>query len=126
MRANGSGRLAQDRLIDHILDTLERERDLLIAGDYAALADLTSAREASLARLQALVPAPGPAEMDALDTLRAALVRNERLLAAALDGVAAGRQRVEEIARAEKTLPSYAADGTPLDRAAAVPSGRRA
>lgn len=119
-------RTAQGRLIEHVLDTIERERDLLLAGDYGALAEQAEAREAGLDRLRALAPKSTPALVAAMETVRSALARNERLLAAALDGVAAGRQRLDEIERAGRELQSYDASGAPIDRGAVTLSGRRA
>ena len=119
-------RATQDRLIAHVLDTIERERDLLLAGDYGALAEQAEAREASLERLRMLSPLPAPELVTAIETMRDALTRNERLLAAALEGVAAGRQRVDEIERAGRELQSYDASGAPVDRGTVSLSGRRA
>jgi flagellar biosynthesis/type III secretory pathway chaperone len=113
------------RMIDSVLDSLERERDLLIAGDYGTLAVEAQARLEQMQRLDALPATALPSLAEPLDRLRRAAQRNETLLRAAIDGAAAGRRRLEEILKAQTRLLSYNAAGAPVERMANPALGRK-
>ncbi len=112
------------RLIEHVLDQLEREREALVEGRWSALADAPAHRERDLARLSAMPEAPEL--LDDLALLRAAATRNAALCRAALDGFAAGRRRAAEIIAGAGAMLGYDASGAPVTRGAPAPGGRRA
>lgn len=114
------------RLIDQVIDSLDRERDLLIAGAYDTLSEEADAREANIARLAAAPVGGLGALRPRLLKLGASLARNAALLRAALDGAAAGRRRLAEILEARTALPSYDASGAPVERSMRLGDGRRA
>jgi flagellar biosynthesis/type III secretory pathway chaperone len=114
------------RQIDRIIDTLERERDLLIAGDYGRLFEEAAARQALMEQLGGTQLAGMQALAPRLERLRAAAARNATLLRAALDGAAAGRRRLEEIMAARSSLSTYDASGAPVERTVIAGGSRRA
>lgn len=114
------------RYLDQIIDSLERERDLLIAGDYDRLAEEATARQAQMERLRSVQLAGQQSLAPRIDRLRAAAGRNAGLLRAALDGAAAGRRRLEEIMAARSSLSTYDASGAPVERSVAAGGSRRA
>jgi hypothetical protein len=114
------------RLIGHLGELLERERDLMLDGRFERLEAEATARDRLSTQLacfdhDALAP-----HGEALAALRAAAERNMRLLQAALRGAAAGKRRLEEIVEARARLRTYDETGAPVERAAAPASGRRA
>ena len=113
------------RLLLDMIDSLDRERDLLIAGDYDRLAEEATARQTRMLSIatQNLDGIPSLAPL--LERLHAGIARNRLLLQAAMDGAAAGRRRVAEILEARSSLPSYDASGAPVDRGSRVADGRR-
>lgn len=72
-------------------------RRALMAGDMAALADLTLRTERALAEFR-------PREAEALEALRQQAEGNARCLGAALAGLHAARARLAEIARLNTTI----------------------
>ncbi|MGF1659869.1 MAG: hypothetical protein ACFCUS_10590 [Rubrimonas sp.] len=118
------------RLIDTMLDALVRERELLIAGDFALLERAAADRERQNARLAALGAELSPREgrriAPMMQRLRTEALRNGELLGAALQGAAAGRRRLEEILEAHHHLRGYDASGQPVDRSGPADLGRRA
>jgi hypothetical protein len=117
---------AAHRLILTLTDTLLRERDMLLAGEFEALATSATAREALTARLETLDGAALSGETRAVQRMREAAARNVELLRAALDGAAAGRRRAVDIVEARGKLASYDAKGAPVERSAVAAEGRRA
>lgn len=100
--------MTQSRLIDRIERVIARERDALLAGDYESLSDLAAEKLELGDKLEAL-GSDGTAQ---LKTLAAALTRNERLLARAVDGVREAGDRLRQQAEARSTLQTYGRDGT--------------
>jgi hypothetical protein len=117
---------AGERLVGELTAALLRERELLMAGRFDALADAAAAREALTERLEGMDSRALSGGGDALARMRRAAARNVELLRAALDGLAAGRRRIGEIAEARQRLSSYDAHGAPVDRATVGSGGRRA
>jgi hypothetical protein len=114
------------RLIAHLADLLDRERDLLFDGRFERLEAEAAARDALAAQLGGFSAEQLEGHGVALTDLRRAAERNMRLLQAALRGAAAGRRRLEEIVEARAKLRTYDENGAPVERAAAPASGRRA
>jgi flagellar biosynthesis/type III secretory pathway chaperone len=79
-----------DEAVERLDELLERERELLRAGDLGPLADLAEHKQ----RLMAAIPASDSAD---LDRLRAAVARNGRLLAAAAQGVKDAGNRLRQL-----------------------------
>jgi hypothetical protein len=114
------------RLIAHLADLLERERDLLLDGRFDALEAEAAARDLQARQLAALPREALEGEAGALRALRIAAERNMALLRAALEGAAAGRARLAEIVDARARLRTYDESGAPVERAATLAEGRRA
>ena len=114
------------RLLDQLLASMERERDLLMAGASETLAEEAEARAEAFERLNGLPEAALEPHAARLATLRTAAQRNEKLLKAAIDGAAAGRRRLLEVLHAQTSLASYDATGAPLDRGSAMMASRKA
>ena len=115
-----------ERMVAALSAALEAERGLLLAGDFDRLAEAAATREARTEAFAALSPEDLAGSAAPLARLRAQAARNVALLQAALDGAAAGRRRVTEIAEARRTLTGYDRSGAPVDRTATATSGRRA
>jgi hypothetical protein len=113
-------------LMERLVASLDRERDLLVAGDYATLVDEAGERQRALEQLERCPRRDLSAHAALLERVRDAGQRNERLLRAAADGAAAGRRRVREVLEARTQLASYDASGAPLNHAPAALGGRKA
>jgi len=85
---------------------LTRERDSLLAGQLAALADFGPLKERLLARL-----AEGGGSAQEIERLRLCAERNQALLAAAARGVRAVRDRLGAARSAPVATRTYASDG---------------
>ncbi|TVQ54495.1 MAG: hypothetical protein EA355_11750 [Rhodobacteraceae bacterium] len=126
-RTGGDARAsdAASRLADDILEALDLERALALDGAFEALGDLAAARDRQVESLLALGLGAARRLGPRLDAIREAAARNMALMQAALDGAAAGRRRVREIATARESLTGYDAAGAPRIHAAPA-AGRRA
>lgn len=113
-------------LLDALIDSLDRERDCLISGDYEGLSAAATASAETVAKIEAMPQAALKNHDDSLARIRDASARNERLLRAALDGAAAGRRRVAEVLQARERLSSYNASGEAVEHATAARLGRKA
>ena len=113
-------------LLDALIDSLDRERECLITGDYEALSEAATASAGIVAQIEAMPQAALKDHDDSLARLRDASARNERLLRAALDGAAAGRRRVAEVLQARERLSSYNAAGEAVEHGTAARVGRKA
>ncbi|MBD3801851.1 MAG: hypothetical protein IE919_01280 [Thioclava sp.] len=87
-----------------LMDILRVEREAIRAADLGALTGLADRKQNALARLDA-----PPAE--ALHELRRMAIENERLLAAALQGVRAAQSRLKTIMVSARGYDSYDASG---------------
>jgi flagellar biosynthesis/type III secretory pathway chaperone len=114
------------KLLGTLIDGLTRERDLLLAGDYETVAEEAEPRAAVMEKLDALSRAALEPHAAQIDQLREAAQRNMRLLQAAIDGTAAGRQRLLDVLKAQTSLASYDASGAPVDRNGGRALGRKA
>ncbi len=112
--------------IDALSAALASERGHLLAGRYEALAAAAAARERRTEALSALDAEALEGCADSLALLRAEAARNVDLLRAALDGAAAGRARVHEIAAARARLQGYDRSGAPVETRFEQAGGRRA
>lgn len=86
---------------------LEEERRVLLAGDFAALADLGDRKE----RLLAIAESSTRPDAPGLAALRSAAEANRLLLAAALRGVRAARERLDTARSGGPALSTYDASG---------------
>ncbi len=93
------------KVIHETLALLEAERAALVAGNYAALADMRGRKEACLAALDSM---RGSTE---LARVALAAQRNERLLAAALAGLKTALDRVTTIRASLADHGTYDATG---------------
>lgn len=95
---------------------LDEEARAIRAGDLRMLARFPAERAALVAALEVHAhgpdPAP-PAEAAALAALRHQAATNQRLLGATLKGIRAGRNRLDGLRRAARSLQSYDASGRP-------------
>jgi len=115
------------RILDAALEMLAKERAFLLEGRFAELDRAAQARGAQLERLSALDATAAAALRPRLQALRDAAGRNGALLRAAIDGAAAARRRLAALRDAQTRLPSYDAQGAPVDRVApTMAQGRRA
>ncbi|MCR9085365.1 MAG: flagellar biosynthesis protein FlgN [Rhodobacteraceae bacterium] len=97
-----------------IEDLLDAERDALLEGDFDAVRDLKDRKEELLASLLEHRAGLSPESYAQLSEKAA---RNQSLLAGAARGIAAVRQRLQEIRDARTGNVSYDAEGrrpTPL------------
>lgn len=97
-----------DDVATEIADLLDAERAALLAGDFDSVARLKDRKESLLARIAEHRDGLS-AETYALLTEKAA--RNQSLLSGAARGVAAVRQRLQEIRDAGSGTASYDAEG---------------
>lgn len=94
-----------DRVVDRLMDLLERERGALRRGDVAGASRLSDRKEKLLDRL-----VPDRIAPDQLARLREAAERNADLLTACRKGIEAARERVAEL-RNPKPDTTYSARG---------------
>lgn len=102
---------------DALEDLLERERALILAGDFDGLTRLAPEKEAGFA---GLLKKPG--DSAALDRIRRAARRNQSLLGEAARGLRAAQARLVAQERPGAALRTYGRDGVPSDLTA-QPSG---
>lgn len=82
---------------------LREERTLILAGDFAGLASVQTRME----RLIGGRPLPRATARAVADEMR----QNQRLIAAALDGVTSARARLDALAQAQASLKVYGPGG---------------
>lgn len=97
-------------------DLLERERTLILSGDFDGLARLSHEKEASFAGL-----APEPRDAATLERIRRMADRNQHLLAAAARGLRAAQARIAALGRPDTSLRTYGRDGVPTDLGTRAP-----
>ncbi len=95
---------------DALEGLLERERTLILAGDFDGLMRLTREKDAGFAGLRAQ-----PEDAAALDRIRASARRNQSLLNAAARGFRAAQERLAALERPGAALRTYGRDGAPRD-----------
>ena len=108
---------------------LARERDLIGRGEFAGLVALADAKQAALAEIDEVIR-----QVHGTPELRAALSgliedswRNERLIAAARQGVAGARRRIGAILATRRGAVAYDRHGAPIrSREDAVSESSRA
>lgn len=93
-----------DTVRDRLLGLLGVERDAIRNADFPALADLAAQKQTEIARLGTLSPQD-------LSRLRNMAKENQRLLAAALEGVHAAQRRLQDILAASKGFNAYTRSG---------------
>jgi hypothetical protein len=100
--------MRRNRLVAEIARLLGSERDLLLAGRYDAL-------PAILSRKEQLFGAPQMASLGQLDLdrIRADVIRNQKLIASARDGVAGAAERLELLRQSMAGFRSYGREGRP-------------
>lgn len=89
-----------------LLDILKRERAALLAGDFVALDNLFPIKSALFDELTT-----GSRKSTELSDVRIALVRNQNLLQAALDGVASARLRLNALQEVREGMHVYDQSG---------------
>lgn len=101
--------------LTRLVRLLEDEVAAIRAGDLHGLALMPKGKAALVAELEAQT-AGGPAgrgDMAALVALRRQAEVNQRMLGATLKGIRAGRNRLDGLRRAGRSLQSYDASGRP-------------
>ncbi|MBK5946553.1 hypothetical protein CCR83_08950 [Rhodobacter veldkampii DSM 11550] len=93
-----------DGAVLHLAQLLDTERKLIRSGQLGMLADIVAQKEYLVAILSL-------AGAEKLAMLSNHLHENQQLLAAAIKGLRAARQRVEMIHRASHSLDSYDSQG---------------
>lgn len=93
-------------------DLLERERALILAGDFDGLARLAVEKDAGFAALGRQSDKTGE-----LEGARQSALRNQSLLKAAARGLRAARARLEALEHPAASLRTYGRDGVPCDLA---------
>lgn len=93
------------RVAKRLIDLLDAERKAVLGGDLPAAVALTERKEALVAKLEADKPGA-----EAVQAIRSRAKRNAALLAAALKGAQAAREKVAAILAA-KPLKTYGSDG---------------
>lgn len=88
-----------------LIDLLDAERKALLGGDLPAAIALTERKEVLAAKLETEAP-----DADAVRTIRDRATRNAALLAAALKGAQAAREKITTIL-AGKPFTTYGSDG---------------
>ena len=101
-------------LVGEGLDLLSQERDVLRSGDFPAMPALTAQKRDLLSKLQSgLTTSQRSAELvAAIESLVAEARRNEMLLRAAIQGLAAAKRRIKQILEMGNGAVAYAEDGT--------------
>jgi hypothetical protein len=97
-------------ILDALEDLLERERALILAGDFDGLARQASEKTASLAGLAAQSGNPATFER-----LRRAALRNQSLIGAATRGLRAAQARLAALHDPQAALRTYGRDGVPTN-----------
>lgn len=92
--------------LDALEDLLERERALILAGDFDGLARLSGEKTASLAGL-----ATQAANTATFERLRRAATRNQSLIGAAARGLRAAQTRLAALRDPQAALRTYGRDG---------------
>lgn len=95
----------RDRVVEGLMDVLERERGALRRGDVTSAARLSTRKEKLLDRL-----VPDRIAADQLARLRDAADRNAQLLVACRKGIEAARERIAELQN-PKPDTTYSARG---------------
>lgn len=93
------------RVAKRLIDLLDAERKAVLGGELTAAVALTQRKEALVAKLEADKP-----DVESVRAIRDRATRNAALLAAALKGAQAAREKVAAILAA-KTLTTYGSDG---------------
>lgn len=93
-----------DERIAQLIDVLRLERDVIRNGEFAALPDLVTRKDAQMRALQGT-----PARR--LTVVREMALENQRLLDAALKGVRSVQARLAAIRQGTKSYTSYDRDG---------------
>lgn len=88
-----------------LIDLLDAERKALLGGDLPAAIALTERKEVLAAKLEAEAP-----DADAVRAVQVRAQRNAALLAAALKGAQAAREKITAILEA-KPFTTYGSDG---------------
>lgn len=90
-------------------DVLDRERAALLAGDHARLAALLPEKTRATARAARALD--GQTDRAALVRLLAKTARNQRLLAAAGEGIRNATDRLQSLRAPARPLETYGPDG---------------
>lgn len=93
--------------LSELADILEEERRILLCGRLEDLPDIARRKEEFLTRLEVAVPH----DDERLREIRQSMVRNQRLMAHAMEGIRAVSDRLEELRRVCSGLVTYGRDG---------------
>ncbi|QFT58356.1 FlgN protein [Sulfitobacter sp. THAF37] len=99
-------RLKVDR-IDALDELLESEREALLAGDLAKLAEMLEPKETLIEAINAM----DPTEIEGLRHLDTKVRRNQLLLDGAIEGIRAVAARMAALRQVRNGLETYGADG---------------
>ena len=95
-----------EAIITELHALLDREKQALMAADFDPLAELLAQKETLLHQLACSKPTT-----DLLGGIQTKMDENQTLLAAAIKGVSAARDRLEALKTVQNTLSTYAPDG---------------
>jgi hypothetical protein len=97
-------------------EMMARERSLLLRGAFAEVARLSADKDDLLVTLEAAMARMRGtgAVRHALDALIADSRRNERIIVAARQGIAAARRRIESIKATRRGMVAYDRDGSAI------------
>lgn len=109
-----------DNATTAILDLLEKERAMILTGDFDELAPLAPRKDALFARIGG-----ESADADSLDRIGRSLARNQTLLAAALDGIKDAATRLGIVNDLRRGFATYDSAGQKSTVATARPAFER-
>ena len=116
-------------IVEEGMTLLEREREVLRAGDFPAVSSITSKKTDLLARLETAMRGVRRTAVivEAVEALISESRRNEGMIRAALQGLAAAKRRIAAIIATGKGAVAYAEDGSRIkSRADATRATKRA
>ena len=114
-------------LLEEALDVLRCERAIFLTGRYSDLGEVNSRKGLILKKLgKVLGRVPhDPSLQRKLEALIAASRRNERIIAAALQGLRAAKRRIERLVQARDGAVAYAPDGSKISSSADLSAHNR-
>lgn len=114
-------------LLDEALDALRSERMIFLTGRYGDLGKVNAQKAAILEKLAAMLGRVPPDRGLQLkfEALITASRRNERIIAAALQGLRAAKRRIERLMQARDGAVAYAADGSKIASSADLSAHNR-
>ncbi|MFQ5562736.1 MAG: hypothetical protein ACE5FO_04110 [Parvularculaceae bacterium] len=105
-----------NEILDRLLDVLEREKKLLLEGDYLELPALAAEKDESVNALDRLLVEPGnikqlPVYKKRFAKVTALSQENENLLNSARAGVESAQARIKDVINRHRSVGVYGQDG---------------